>query len=58
MENQKELNARIEQIDQNLKFYSLFWDDLLTKGVSKEELFRRLNSLLDKRLEVSEELKG
>lgn len=49
MNQEKELKAQIEQIDNNLLFYSSFWDALLKQGVQKEELFRRLDVLLDKR---------
>ena len=59
MINQKqELKAQIKQIDNNLLFYSFYWNLLLKQGVRREELFRRLDVLLDKRLSLTEELKG
>lgn len=58
MNQEQELKTRIEQTDSNLSFYSFYWDRLLKQGVQKEELFRRLDVLLDKRLSLTEELKG
>lgn len=58
MTEEQELKARIEHLDNNLRFYSSFWDSLLKQGVQQEELFRRLDVLLDKRLELVKELKG
>ncbi len=58
MYDQQELKARIKQTDRNLKFYSLLWDQLLKDGVNREELFRRLDVLLDERLKLMKQLKG
>lgn len=58
MNQEKELKAQIRQLDNNLLFYSSYWETLQKQGVSKEELFRRLDVLLDKRLILMEELKG
>lgn len=58
MNQEQELKTRIEQTDSNLSFYSFYGDRLLKQGVQKEELFRRLDVLLDKRLSLTEELKG
>ena len=58
MIDQQELKAQIKQIDRNLLFYSSYWDLLSEQGVRKEELFRRLDVLLDKRLSLTKELKG
>lgn len=55
---EKELKAQIKQLDNNLLFYSSYWDTLQKQGISKEELFRRLDVLLDKRLMLTKELKG
>ena len=55
---EQELKAQIKQIDRNLLFYSSYWDLLSEQGVRKEELFRRLDVLLDKRLSLTKELKG
>lgn len=54
---EEELKALIKQTDNNLSFYSLFWDNLLKQGVQKTELFRRMDVLLDKRLILIKELK-
>ncbi len=58
MNQEKELKAQIKQLDNNLLFYSSYWDTLQKQGISKEELFRRLDVLLDKRLMLTKELKG
>lgn len=58
MNQEQELKAQIKQIDNNLSFYSSYWNLLLKQGVRKEELLRRLDVLLDKRLSLSKELKG
>ena len=58
MNQEQELKAQIKQIDRNLLFYSSYWDLLSEQGVRKEELFRRLDVLLDKRLSLKKELKG
>ncbi|EOS17493.1 MULTISPECIES: hypothetical protein [Parabacteroides] len=58
MNQEQELKAQIKQIDRNLLFYSSYWDLLSEQGVRKEELFRRLDVLLDKRLSLTKELKG
>ena len=58
MNQEQELKAQIKQIDRNLVFYSSYWDLLSEQGVRKEELFRRLDVLLDKRLSLTKELKG
>ena len=58
MNQEQELKAQIKQIDRNLLFYSSYWDLLSEQGVRKEELFRRLDALLDKRLSLTKELKG
>ena len=58
MNQEQELKAQIKQIDRNLLFYSSYWDLLSEQGVLKEELFRRLDVLLDKRLSLTKELKG
>lgn len=58
MNQKQELKAQIKQIDNNLLFYSFYWNLLLKQGVRREELFRRLDVLLDKRLSLTEELKG
>lgn len=55
---EKELKAQIKQLDNNLLFYSSYWDVLQKQGVQKEELLRRLDVLLDKRLKLMKELKG
>ena len=58
MNQEQELKAQIKQIDRNLLFYSSYCDLLSEQGVRKEELFRRLDVLLDKRLSLTKELKG
>lgn len=58
MNQEKELKAQIKQIDNNLLFYSSCWDLLLSQGIRQEELLRRLDVLLDKRLTLKNELKG
>lgn len=58
MNQEQELKAQIKQIDRNLLFYSSYWDLLSEQGGRKEELFRRLDVLLDKRLSLTKELKG
>ena len=58
MNQEQELKAQIKQIDRNLLFYSSYWDLLSEQGVRKEELFRRVDVLLDKRLSLTKELKG
>ena len=58
MNQEQELKAQIKQIDRNLLFYSSYWDLLSEQGVRKEELFRRSDVLLDKRLSLTKELKG
>lgn len=58
MNQEKELKAQIKQLDNNLLFYSSYWDILQKQGISKEELFRRLDVLLDKRLMLTKELNG
>lgn len=58
MNQEKELKAQIKQIDNNLLFYSSYWDLLLSQGIRQEELMRRLDVLLDKRLTLKNELKG
>lgn len=58
MDQEKELKARIRQLDNNLLFYSSYWDILQKQGIRLEELFRRLDVLLDKRLILMKELKG
>ena len=58
MNQEQELKAQIKQIDRNLLFYSSYWDLLSEQGVRKEELFRRLDVLLDKRLSLTKELRG
>ena len=58
MNQEQELKAQIKQIDRNLLFYSSYWDLLSEQGVRKEELFRRLDVLLDKRLSLTKEMKG
>ena len=58
MNQEQELKAQIKQIDRNLLFYSSYWDLLSEQGVRKEELFRRFDVLLDKRLSLTKELKG
>lgn len=55
---EEELKAQIKQIDNNLLFYSFYWNLLLKQGIQQEELFRRLDVLLDKRLSLTKELKG
>lgn len=55
---EQELEAQIKQVDRNLLFYSSYWDLLMEQGIRKEELFRRLDVLLDKRLSLARELKG
>lgn len=55
---EQELKAQIKQVDRNLLFYSSYWDLLQEQGIRKEELFRRLDVLLDKRLSLTKELKG
>lgn len=55
---EEELKAQIKQIDNNLLFYSFYWNLLLKQGIRQEELFRRLDVLLDKRLSLTKELKG
>jgi hypothetical protein len=55
---EQELKAQIKQVDRNLLFYSSYWDLLMEQGIRKEELFRRLDVLLDKRLSLARELKG
>ncbi|WP_455625580.1 hypothetical protein [Parabacteroides sp.] len=58
MNQDKELKAQIRQLDNNLLFYSSYWETLRQQGVSKEELLKRLDVLLDKRLTLMKELKG
>lgn len=55
---EQELKAQMKQVDRNLLFYSSYWDLLMEQGIRKEELFRRLDVLLDKRLSLARELKG
>ncbi len=58
MNQDKELKAQIRQLDNNLLFYSSYWETLRQQGVSKEELLKRLDVLLDKPLTLMKELKG
>lgn len=58
MNPKTELKAQIRQLDNNLLFYSSYWETLQKQGIQKEELLRRLDVLLDKRLTLMKELKG
>ena len=58
IDQEQELKAQIKQVDRNLLFYSSYWNLLMEQGIRKEELFRRLDVLLDKRLSLAKELKG
>lgn len=58
MNPKTKLKAQTRQLDNNLLFYSSYWETLQKQGIQKEEFLRRLDVLLDKRLALMKELKG
>ncbi|GEM_PF-3607543 len=56
MESRKDVEDKVKQIDNNLSFYSRFWDILIV-NVPEAELFKRVDFLLDRRSYLQKKLK-
>ncbi|MDR1718446.1 MAG: hypothetical protein LBS20_21625 [Prevotella sp.] len=54
---QDEIDKEIEHVKRNLKFFSIYWDELSRDSASRETMLKTVDYLLDK-LIVLLKLKG
>ena len=55
LNDSEELKARIEAVKNNLRFYVLFWDEVVSKGFSEKELTKLIDKQLDELIELNKQ---